>query len=78
MNKKLIFILVSLSYLNAEIVITKDIIADSMMGGVTGQNDEAHEENCKREYKKLYERHSLQLKHVKLENRNLKVCCFND
>ena len=67
------------SSINAELVITQEVIQDSMLNGVsglfkeiTGQNDKANEEKCKKEYKKLYERNSQLLKQAKVENIKLK------
>lgn len=40
---------------------------------LTGQNDQIHEENCKLEYQKLYERNSRQLLKEKDENTKLKA-----
>ena len=67
------------SYVNAGPVITQEVIFDGMLNGVsglfkeiTGQNDKAHEENCKKEYKKLYERNSQLLKNENEENIKLK------
>ncbi len=67
------------SYLKAGPVVTQEMIADSMLNGLngvfkelTGQNDQAHEDNCQIEYNKLYERNSKQLKEVKDENVQLK------
>ncbi len=77
--KKILMLVLFISYVNAEIVITKEMIADSMLNGITGavkeitgQNDEAHEENCQIEYKKLYERNSKLLKKEQEENMQLK------
>ena len=63
------------SYLYAGPVLTKEMIADGMLDGVTGvfkeltgQNDQLHEENCQKEYKKLYDRNSKLLKKEKEEN----------
>lgn len=78
MKKILIFVLF-VSYVNAETVITQKAIQDGMLNGVsglfkeiTGQNDKAHEENCKEEYAKLYERNSQQLAKEQEENLILK------
>ena len=67
------------SYVNAEIVLTQEVIRDGMLNGVngvfkelTGQNDQAHDENCKKEYKKLYERNSQLLEKEKEDNIKLK------
>ena len=68
-----------ISSVNAELVLTQEVIHDGMLNGlngvfkeITGQNDQVHEENCKEEYKKLYERNSHLLKKAKNENIKLK------
>ena len=77
--KKILMLVLFVSYVNAGPVITQEMMADSMLNGVsgvfkeiTGQNDQAHEENCQIEYKKLYERNSKLLKKEKEENIQLK------
>jgi len=67
------------SYVNAGPVITQEMIYDGMLNGVsgmfkeiTGQNDQAHEDNCKIEYEKLYARNSQHLKKVKKDNIKLR------
>ncbi len=84
--KTILMLILFISSINAELVITKEVITDSMLKGVsgvlqeiTGQNDKVHEENCKKEYKKLYERNSLQLENTKKENIKLKeLVSMND
>jgi len=84
--KKILMLVLFVSCVNAEMVITKEIITDSMLNGVsgafkeiTGQNDQAHEANCRIEYKKLYERNSDRLKKEKEENKKLKeIVHMND
>ncbi len=73
--KKIFMSVLFVSYLNAGPVLTKEMIADGMLDGVTGvfkeltgQNDQLHEENCQKEYKKLYDRNSKLLKKEKEEN----------
>lgn len=77
--KKILMLVLLMSYANAQMVITKEVIADSMLDGVTGvfkeitgQNDEANEKNCQIEYKRLYETHSKQLIVAQQENIQLK------
>ena len=77
--KKILILVLFVSYVNAESVITQEAIRDGMLNGlgglfkeITGQNDKAHDENCKKEYKKLYERNSQQLQKEKEENIKLK------
>ena len=68
-----------ISCINAGPVITQEVIYDGMLNGVsgvfkeiTGQNDQAHEENCQMEYKKLYERNSKLLQKEKEDNIKLR------
>lgn len=78
MKRFMLFVLF-VSYVNAGPVITQEMIYDGMLNGVsgmfkeiTGQNDQAHEDNCKIEYEKLYARNSQNLKKVKEENIKLR------
>ncbi len=73
--KKILMLLLFVSYINAEMVGIQDVMKEGMINGVTGlfkeitgQNDQLHEENCQKEYKKLYERNSKLLKKEKEEN----------
>ena len=77
--KKILMLILFVSSVNAELVLTQEVIHDGMLNGlngvfkeITGQNDKAHEENCKKEYKKLYERNSQLLEKSKEENLKLK------
>ena len=67
------------SSINAGPVLTQEVIFDGMLNGVsgvfkeiTGQNNQAHEENCQMEYKKLYERNSKLLQKEKEDNIKLR------
>jgi len=64
MNKILIFVIL-VSYINAETVLTKEVIYDGILNGakglvkeIVGVNDKKHEENCQIEYKKLRAKNS--------------------
>lgn len=77
--QKILILILFITYVNAQMVITQEVIRDGMLNGVsgvfkeiTGQNDQAHKENCKKEYKKLYKRNSQLLKKEKEENLKLK------
>ena len=78
MNKILMLVLF-VSYVSAEVVLTQEVIQDGMLNGVngvfkelTGQNDQAHEANCQKEYKKLYKRNSQLLQKEQSDNIKLK------
>ena len=77
--KKILMFALFVSYVNAGPVLTQEAIYDGMLNGIsgvfkelTGQNDKEHEENCKKEYKKLYERNSQLLKKEKDDNIKLR------
>lgn len=77
--KKILILVLFGAYINAAQVLTQEVIYDGMLNGVsglfkeiTGQNDQAHEENCQIEYKKLYERNSKLLQKEKEENKKLR------
>lgn len=74
-----ILLVLFVSYVNAGPVLTQEVIHDGMLNGVngvfkelTGQNDQAHEENCKKEYKKLQKRNSQLLQKEQSDNIKLK------
>ena len=77
--KKILMLVLFISGANAAQVLTQEVIYDGMLNGVsglfkeiTGQNDQAHEENCQMEYKKLYERNSKLLSKEKEDNIKLR------
>lgn len=82
MKKILLLVLFTLS-LNADMVLSKELIYDSMLEGasgiakeLTGQNDEAHEETCQNEYKKMRGRNSKLLAKEKQENIKLRELAY--
>ncbi len=77
--KRIVLFIFFVSYVNAGPVITQEVIFDGMLNGVsgmfkeiTGQNDQAHEDNCKIEYEKLYTRNSQLLEQAKEDNIKLR------
>ncbi len=79
MRKTLLSIFMITSYINAQIVLDSNFILDETANNVqsafyqfTEQGIKDKEENCKKEYKILYERNSKQIKEAKEENIKLK------
>ncbi len=77
--KKILMLILFVSSVNAAPVLTQEVIHDGMLNGlngvfkeITGQNNKAHEENCKSEYETLYARHSIELIKQKSDNNRLK------
>jgi len=81
--KKILMLILFVSYVNAQMTISTEMITDSMMDGVTGmfkeitgQNDEQKKQKCQKEYKELYERNSQRLAMEKQENQKLKQLIY--